>query len=160
MREYRHQRRNQRGAGAPANCCRADGRHAEKKQNSVTLRVDGGGPAGILLAVADGAGHVKGYVQKPFAEMPPRRREIGRWRRRGQGGHAERGERPWHERTLYGPYPLVSGEIGRGYYAVLCGKRTDSPPCAHWGCWWIEICLLLCAGGYLIQLCPGPPTAK
>ena len=57
---------------APFDGGRADGYNAEAEKNTVTLRVDGGGPAGILLAVADGAGHVKGYVQEPFAEVPPR----------------------------------------------------------------------------------------
>ena len=49
----------------------------KQKQNSVTLRVDGGGPAGILLAVADGAGHVKGYVQEPLPRC--RRAPTGNW---------------------------------------------------------------------------------
>ena len=34
----------------------------KQKKNTVTLRVDGGGPAGILLAVADGAGHVLSLI--------------------------------------------------------------------------------------------------
>ena len=35
-------------------------------QDSVTLQIKGGGPAGRLLAVSDGTGNVKGYVFQKF----------------------------------------------------------------------------------------------
>ena len=41
-------------------------------QDSVTLQIKGGGPAGRLLAVSDGTGNVKGYVEHPVVELPPR----------------------------------------------------------------------------------------
>ena len=40
--------------------------------NSITLRVSGDGPAGLVLAVADGAGPVKGWVENPVVELPLR----------------------------------------------------------------------------------------
>lgn len=39
-------------------------------QDSVTLQIKGGGPAGRLLAVSDGTGNVKGYVEHPVVELP------------------------------------------------------------------------------------------
>ena len=38
-------------------------------QDSVTLQIKGGGPAGRLLAVSDGTGNVKGYVEHPVVEL-------------------------------------------------------------------------------------------
>ena len=38
--------------------------------DTVTVRLDGGGPAGILLAVADDLGNVKSYVDQPVVELP------------------------------------------------------------------------------------------
>ena len=32
--------------------------------------MDGNGPAGILIAVSDGMGNVKSYVQNPVVEIP------------------------------------------------------------------------------------------
>ena len=40
------------------------------KDNSITLRVQGGGPLGSLIAVADFNGDVRGYVTNPVVELP------------------------------------------------------------------------------------------
>ena len=34
-------------------------------KDSITLQIRGGGPAGRLMAVSDGTGNVKGYVENP-----------------------------------------------------------------------------------------------
>ena len=39
-------------------------------KDSVTLRMEGNGPAGMLIAVSDGTGNVKGYVGNPVVEIP------------------------------------------------------------------------------------------
>ena len=41
-------------------------------QDSVTVQIKGGGPAGRLVAVSDGTGNVKGYIENPIVELPPR----------------------------------------------------------------------------------------
>lgn len=38
--------------------------------DTVTVRLDGGGPAGILLAVADDLGNVKSYAENKLVELP------------------------------------------------------------------------------------------
>ena len=38
--------------------------------HSVTLRLNGGGPAGTVLAVADSRGNARGYVGEPIVELP------------------------------------------------------------------------------------------
>lgn len=38
--------------------------------DSVTLRLNGGGPAGSLIAVSDSKGNPRGYVQNPVVELP------------------------------------------------------------------------------------------
>ena len=42
------------------------------EDDSLTLRMKGDGPAGTVLVVANGAGHVKGYVANPVVELPLR----------------------------------------------------------------------------------------
>ena len=38
--------------------------------DSLTLRLDGGGPAGTIIAVSDSEGCVKAYAQNPVVELP------------------------------------------------------------------------------------------
>lgn len=38
--------------------------------DTVTLRVKGGGPSGMLVAVADSHGNVKSYAENPVVEIP------------------------------------------------------------------------------------------
>ena len=40
------------------------------KDDTVTLKINGGGPAGTLIAVSDSAGNVRGYAQNPVVEIP------------------------------------------------------------------------------------------
>lgn len=40
------------------------------EDDTVTLRMNGGGPSGSLIAVADSRGNVKAYVANPVVELP------------------------------------------------------------------------------------------
>ena len=42
----------------------------KNENDTVTLRVKGGGPAGMLVAVADSRGNVKADVDQPVVELP------------------------------------------------------------------------------------------
>ena len=46
--------------------------HLKNEEDTLTLRMKGDGPAGVVLAVANGKGEVKGYVQNPVVELPSR----------------------------------------------------------------------------------------
>lgn len=39
-------------------------------RDRITLRVAGGGPAGVLIACTDGTGNVKGCIDNPLVELP------------------------------------------------------------------------------------------
>ncbi len=43
-----------------------------KHNHSVTLRINGGGPAGTLLATCDAQGNVRAYIDHPEADAPPK----------------------------------------------------------------------------------------
>ncbi|HBL99898.1 MAG TPA: Hsp33 family molecular chaperone HslO, partial [Ruminococcaceae bacterium] len=40
------------------------------ENESITLRINGGGPAGTVMAVSDSSGNARGYVQNPVVEIP------------------------------------------------------------------------------------------
>lgn len=47
--------------------------------DSITLRVSGGGPAGVVIACTDAHGSVKGCIDHPLVELPARRTAIWTW---------------------------------------------------------------------------------
>ena len=132
------------------------GAQLKQKDATVTLRINGGGPLGAVVAVADSRGNCRGYVSEPAVELPLNGK-----------GKLDVGSAVGHDGILnvmrdYGsgePYigqvPIVSGEIAEDiteYYAkseqipTVCalGVLTDK-----------EDHSVLLAGGLLIQLLPG-----
>ncbi len=58
------------GLGRLAIAASMMGYDLKNQQDTVTLRVNGGGPAGSLVAVADSHGNVKCDVEHPVVELP------------------------------------------------------------------------------------------
>lgn len=124
-------------------------------EDTVTIRVNGGGPAGMLIAVGKGDGSVKGYLENPIVELPLR-----------PDGHLNVGgavgkdgllsvvrDLGFREPTI-GQVPLVSGEIAEditSYYA----QSEQIPTACALGVLVNPDLTVACAGGYLVQLLPG-----
>ena len=91
--------------------------------DKVTLRVQGGGPAGVLIACTDGTGNVKGCIDNPLVELPPKadgHLDVGGAVGRSGVLTVIRDNRLQKEPTV-GQVPLVSGEIAEDltrYYAA------------------------------------------
>ena len=81
--------------------------------DSVTVRIDGGGPAGMLMAVADGMGNVKSYVENPVVEIPLN--SIGKLdvsSAVGTDGTLCVSKDLGMKEPYNGMVPIISGEIG------------------------------------------------
>ena len=124
-------------------------------QDSITVQIRGDGPAGRLLAVSDGTGNVKGYVENPVVELPPR-----------ADGHLDVGAAVGRDGTLdvirdlglrepyIGQVPLVSGEIAEDitrYFAI----SEQVPTVCALGVLVNPDLSVQCAGGFIVQLLPG-----
>ncbi len=125
-------------------------------EDSVTLRMNGGGPAGRVVAVSNGLGIVKGYIDKPVVEIPSR-----------PDGHLDVGgaigkyglltvirDNPTFKEPYVGQIPLVSGEVAEditNYYAT----SEQVPTVCALGVLVNPDLTVALAGGYLIQLLPG-----
>lgn len=124
-------------------------------RDSVTIQVRGGGPAGRLLAVSDGTGNVKGYVENPVVELPPR-----------EDGHLDVGTAVGRDGTLdvirdlgmrepyIGQVPLTSGEIAEDITSYFAISEQVPTVCAL-GVLVDTDLSVRCAGGFIVQLLPG-----
>ena len=123
-------------------------------EDSITIRFAGGGPAGMVTAVAKGTGNVKGDIDNPDADVPKR-----------ADGHLNVGGVIGRDGTMVvikdmglakpyiGQIPITTGEIAEditSYYAVseqtptVCGLGVLVAPTGE----------VIVSGGFLIQLLP------
>ena len=124
------------------------------EKDTVTLRVDGKGPAGQLVAVADSHGNVKCDVEHPIVEIPLNahgKLDVGG--AVGTDGMLSVVKDLGLKEPYVGMCPLVSGEIAEdiaSYFATseqtptVCGLGVLVNPDLH----------VKAAGGYLIQVLP------
>ena len=130
-------------------------------RDSITLRVNGGGPAGLLIACTDGTGNVKGCIEHPLVEMPPRadgHLDVGGAVGKDGVLTVIRDNRLQKEPTV-GQVPLVSGEIAEDLTAYYAYSEQIPTVCAL-GVLVDPDLTIHCAGGYLIQLLPGATDAE
>ena len=130
-------------------------------RDRITLRVNGGGPAGLLIACTDGTGNVKGCIDHTLVEMPPRadgHLDVGGAVGRDGVLTVIRDNKLQKEPTV-GQVPLVSGEIAEDLTAYYAYSEQIPTVCAL-GVLVDPDLSIHCAGGYLVQLLPGATDAE
>lgn len=127
------------------------------KDDSVTLRLNGGGPAGSIIAVADSDGNARGYVQNPVVEIPLN--DKGKLDVRGTVG-TNGYLYVMKDIGLKEPYisqtEIISGEIAEditNYYVT----SEQTPTVCALGVLVNPDLTVSKAGGFLIQLLPFCP---
>lgn len=126
-----------------------------KGKESVTLRIDGGGPLGGLIADADGDGNVRGYVRNPHLDLPPNalgKLDVGAAVGRDGFLHVTR---DMGLKDMYtGTSALVSGEIAEDITYYLWSSE-QTPSAVALGVLVDPDGAVRAAGGYMVQLLPG-----
>ncbi len=129
------------------------------KDDSITLRINGDGPAGSLIVVSDFNGDVRGYVQNPVVEIPLNAKgklDVGG--AVGQNGLLYVLKDLGLKEPFSGSVPLVSGEIAEditSYYAL----SEQIPTVCALGVLVNPDLTVKAAGGYIIQLLPAASEA-
>ena len=131
------------------------GQQLKEEKGSVTLRINGGGPLGAILAVSDSGGNVRGYVQNGQIELPlkgPAKLDVGT--AVGTAGALTVIKDLGMKEPYVGTIPLASGEIAEDITAYFVESEQIPTACAL-GVLVDRDLSVATAGGYLIQLLPG-----
>ena len=127
------------------------------KDDSVTLRLNGNGPAGTLIAVSDSSGNVRGYLQNPVVELPLN--DKGKLDVRGTvgtDGYLFVMKDMGMKEPYIGQTQIVSGEIAEDITNYFATSEQTPSVCAL-GVLVNPDLTVSKAGGFIIQLLPGCP---
>lgn len=136
------------------------GSQLKNRQDSLTLRINGGGPAGTLLTVSDGEGNVRGYAENKIVELPFRndgKLDVGA--AVGRAGVLAVIRDLGMKEPYIGQTPLVSGEIAEDITAYYTASEQTPSACAL-GVLVNPDLTVKSAGGFLLQLLPGASEAE
>lgn len=124
------------------------------RDDTLTLRMNGGGPAGPMTAVADSFGNVKSYVCNPVVEIPLNQYgKLDVSGAVGKNGTLSVVKDLGLKEPYIGQIPIASGEVAEdiaSYFAIseqiptVCGLGVLVNPDLT----------VKAAGGYLVQLLP------
>lgn len=123
--------------------------------DTITLRINGGGPAGTVIAVSDAYGNAKVSVTNPIVELPLNSKgklDVGG--AVGRDGYLSviRDHGDGEPQTGYSE--IVSGEIGEDLTYFFANSEQIPTVCSL-GVLVAPDLSVAAAGGYLLQLLPG-----
>ena len=123
--------------------------------DAVTIQLNGGGPIGRIIAVADGKANVKGYVDNPFVDLPLNEKgklDVGG--AVGTNGMLSIIRDLGLKEPYVGQVPLVNGEVAEDltqYYAT----SEQLPTAVALGVLVDVDYTIKAAGGFILQVLPG-----
>ncbi len=127
----------------------------KNERDRMTLTINGGGPLGKIVMVANNAGRIKGYVDNPSADAEskyPGKLDVGAIV--GNDGYVSVNMDLGLREPYVGQSKLVSGEIAEdiaAYYAL----SEQQPSAVALGVLVEKDLSVKAAGGFIIQLLPG-----
>ena len=131
------------------------GQAMKEEKASLTIRINGGGPIGSVVAVSDCEGNVRGYVENPGCELPLRsdgKLDVGG--AVGRDGMLTVSRDIGLREPYIGSVELVSGEIAEDLTAYLLESEQVPSACAL-GVLVDTDRTIRAAGGFIVQLMPG-----
>ncbi len=135
------------------------GESMKEEKASLTVRINGGGPLGSVVAVSDSQGFVRGYVENPGVHLPLKsdgKLNVGG--AVGRNGMLTVSRDIGLKEPYIGSTALVSGEIAEDLTAYLLSSEQVPSACAL-GVLVDRDRSVKAAGGFLVQLMPGAEDA-
>lgn len=129
----------------------------KEDNGSLTIRINGGGPIGSIIAVSDSMGYVRGYVTNPAVDLPLRsdgKLDVGG--AVGKDGMLTVSRDIGLAQPYVGSTELVSGEIAEDLTAYLL-ESEQVPSACGLGVLIDTDLSVKAAGGFIVQLMPGAP---
>lgn len=131
----------------------------KEERGSVTVRINGGGPLGSIIAVSDSSGNVRGYVQNGAVDLPLRpdgKLDVGA--AVGKNGMITVSRDLGLKEPYIGSTELVSGEIAEDVTAYFAVSEQVGAACGL-GVLVDTDLSVAAAGGFIVQLLPGAPES-
>jgi len=126
----------------------------KEEEQMLTAEVRGNGPAGKILATANGRGQVRGLVANPYAEAESENGKLNVAGVVGTEGYISITRDLGMRDTYQGMVELLSGEIGDDFAYYLL-KSEQTPSAVGIGVFVDRDGTVQAAGGYLVQLLAG-----
>ncbi len=124
------------------------------KDNSISLKIDGGGPAGAITVSADSTGNVRGYAQNNIVEIPLKPNgKLDVSGAVGTNGNLFVVKDLGMKEPYNGFVPIVSGEIAEDITSYYATSEQIPTVCAL-GVLVNPDLTVKKAGGYILQLLP------
>lgn len=133
------------------------GNMMKEEDASLTIRINGGGPIGSVIAVSDCEGYVRGYVTNPKVELPLKsngKLDVGG--AVGKNGMVTVSRDIGLKEPYVGSTELVSGEIAEDLTEYLL-ESEQIPSACGLGVLVDTDMSVKSAGGFIVQLLPGAP---
>ena len=124
---------------------------------SLTIRINGGGPIGSIIAVSDSDGCTRGYVTNPEADLPTRadgKLDVGGLV--GRDGMLTLSSDLGLKEPYIGSVELVTGEIAEDLAQYMV-ESEQIPAAVGLGVLVDTDKSIKAAGGFIVQLMPGAP---
>lgn len=122
--------------------------------DSITLRMNGGGPAGTIIAVSDSDGNARGYVTNPVVEIPLNAKgKLDVAGAVGTDGSLTVIKDLGLKEPYVGQIPIISGEIAEDITSYYATSEQIPSVCAL-GVLVNPDLTIKKAGGFIIQLLP------
>lgn len=126
-----------------------------KGDDTLTVRINGGGPVGGIVADGNANGTVKGYLQNPHVNLPlNKRHKIDVAKAVGTNGSLSVTKDLGLAKPWTGQVPLASGEIGDDFTYYLA-QSEQIPSAVGVSVFVNDDNSIQVAGGFLVQVMPG-----
>lgn len=125
------------------------------KDSSVTLRMNGGGPVGSVIAVSDSEGNVRGYIGDASVELPLNAKgKLDVAGAIGRDGFVTVIKDLGMKEPYIGQTPIVTGEVAEDITSYFASSEQTPTVCALGVLVSSETKEIITAGGFIIQLLP------